>query len=108
MHNDPRQTSRNWELQMPAVMIFTMELHDPSWLADYRAKAPALVARFGGEYLARSTNVVVLEGDATPPATAAVLKFPTMQHLKDFLQSEEYRPLKEARQAGSRSVIIGF
>jgi len=50
----------------------------------------------------------VLEGNVAPPSTAAVLKFPSMQKLKDFLESEEYRPFKEARQAGSRSVILGF
>jgi uncharacterized protein (DUF1330 family) len=93
---------------MPAFMIFTMELHDPNWLADYRAKAPAVVAKYGGEYVARSTNVEVLEGGVAAPTTAAVLKFPSLQRLKDFLQSDEYRPFKEARQAGSRSVILGF
>lgn len=39
---------------------------DPDRYAEYRAKAPDTIARYGGKYLARGGKVEVLEGDWDP------------------------------------------
>ena len=93
---------------MAAFLIFTLTLKDDAWLAEYRAAAPALVTKFGGEYVARSTEVEGVEGAGPPPSTAAVLRFPSVARIREFLDSEEYRPYREMRLAGSESVLLAF
>ena len=39
---------------MPVIMIADAEVHDPESYKEYLEKAPAFVAKHGGEYLARS------------------------------------------------------
>lgn len=93
---------------MTAYLTVTMTVHDASWRADYRARVPAILARYQGEYLAATTAAEVMEGDVPVPDMAVILKFPDMDLLKGFLSSEAYRPFKEARQAGSHSVMLGI
>lgn len=93
---------------MPAFLVVTMSVHDGSWREEYRANVPAILAKFGGEYLVATPNVEVIEGDATPPDTAAVLKFPDMASLKGFIEADEYRPYRDARLAGADCVMYGL
>lgn len=93
---------------MPAFLIVAMKVRDASWREDYRANVPAILARFGGEYLAATPNVEVVEGDAAAPDMGAILQFPDRAALKGFLSSDDYQPYKDARIEGSDTIMYAL
>jgi uncharacterized protein (DUF1330 family) len=93
---------------MSAFLIVVMTVRDASWREDYRANVPAILATFGGSYVAATPNVEVVEGDAVVPDMGAILQFPDLASLNGFLQSDAYQPYKDARIAGSDSIMYAF
>jgi len=53
---------------MAVYAVVNVEITDPDRYTEYRGKAPATIARYGGKYLARGGEVEVLEGTGTPNA----------------------------------------
>ena len=51
---------------MSAYAIVELEITDPELFETYRAQVPAIVARYGGEYLVRGGTVTTEEGDWQP------------------------------------------
>jgi uncharacterized protein (DUF1330 family) len=93
---------------MAAYLIADLEATgtDPAAIADYRRDVPAIVAAFGGRYLARGA-AELLEGEKHPHHMA-FLEFPDMAQLKAFYHAPEYRALVAVRQRGSRANIIAI
>ncbi|GAB3484982.1 DUF1330 domain-containing protein [Marinomonas epiphytica] len=76
------------------------------WLANYVAKAGDLVTKYGGQYLANTSNHERLEGkitDQEEPAVRVILVWPNRSAAIDFMNAPEYQPLLKARTAGSHS-----
>ena len=51
---------------MTAYILVDCEVTDPARYEEYKALAPAAIARYGGRYLVRGGETVKLEGDWTP------------------------------------------
>jgi uncharacterized protein (DUF1330 family) len=86
-------------------MIVDIEVHDHVTYERYKAGAPALVHKHGGEYLVRGGPMSVFEGD-WKPARLVVLRFPTMAAAEAFINDPEYQPLKALRQQSTRSNML--
>ena len=54
------------ETCMPAYIVLDIDVTDPVVYEEYKKLAPALVASFGGRYLARGGRTEVLEGTWEP------------------------------------------
>jgi uncharacterized protein (DUF1330 family) len=80
-----------------AYLVVTMKINDLDQYRKYMAEAPAAVAAFGGEYLARGGRHEVLEGDWNP-ARVAVLRFPSYEQAKAFYDAEQYRKARKLRE----------
>jgi uncharacterized protein (DUF1330 family) len=81
---------------MAAYAVVNVRVTDPDRYAEYRAKAPDTIARYGGKYLARGGAVGVLEGD-WDPQRLVLLEFESMERLREWYDSPEYAPLKLRR-----------
>lgn len=81
---------------MTAYLIVRVAIRDREAYARYAALAPAIVARFGGEYLARGGASECLEGE---PFTGriVVVKFPSMAQARAWYASPEYQAAKAVR-----------
>ena len=86
---------------MSAYVIVDVKITDPEVYADYKLLAPAAVAEFGGEYLARGGETAVFEGNRVPNRTV-ILKFESMDRARAWVDSEQYR---EARKTRHKSAI---
>jgi uncharacterized protein (DUF1330 family) len=53
---------------MTAYVIIDIDIHDPKSFQKYRAGVPALIAKHGGEYLARGGDFEVIEAIGSPIA----------------------------------------
>lgn len=87
-------------------MIAELDVTDPSWVRDYIANVTPLVERMGGRYLARTGAIDVVEGDRPPPQTIVLIEWPSKEAADAFYDSDDYRPYREARQAGARNQFV--
>ncbi|MBP0465758.1 DUF1330 domain-containing protein [Roseomonas sp. PWR1] len=95
---------------MPAYFLVNITVRDPAKFETYRQAVPAVIAKFGGRYLARGGAVEVMEGD--PGLNRVViLEFPDAAAARAFYTSEEYAPLLALRLSasdGSMALVEGL
>ncbi len=73
------------------------------WIPDYIGPANALVAKYGGKYLARTASHEQLEGEANPAALRIIILWPSKEAAASFMNNAEYAPHLKARTTGSVS-----
>jgi uncharacterized protein (DUF1330 family) len=84
------------EEHVPAYLIADVEVTDPAKYEQYKALAPAAIAKYRGRYLVRGGAHATLEGDWTP-RRLVILEFPDVATAKRFYESPEYRVARDAR-----------
>jgi uncharacterized protein (DUF1330 family) len=77
---------------MAAYVIVDLDVKNEAGLAGYRRAVPETVAKYGGRFLVRGGACDVLEGDWTPKRVV-VLEFPSMDALRRWYRSDDYKPL---------------
>ncbi len=89
---------------MPAYLIANITVISPAAYAEYAAKVPAVLAQYGGRYLARGGAVETLEGKFDFDRLVWI-EFPSMEAAKQFYHSPEYAPLLTLRSTATRSSV---
>jgi uncharacterized protein (DUF1330 family) len=90
---------------MAAYVIVDLDVKDHAALEGYRRAVPGTLEKYGGRFLVRGGATDVLEGD-WHPKRVVLLEFPTMDALKRWYHSEEYKPLITLRQRHSTGDLI--
>ena len=90
---------------MAAYFIVDLDVRNPKDLEGYRRDVPATIEKYGGRFLVRGGAFEVLEGSWVPKRLV-VLAFPTMQALKQWHASEDYRPLMVQRKSASSANAV--
>jgi uncharacterized protein (DUF1330 family) len=90
---------------MPAYVIVNIDVTDPVRYEDYKRQAGPTVAAFGGKYVVRGGSAEVLEGSWVP-RRIVVLEFPSMARARAWVNSPEYAPARQLRQATAVSDMI--
>lgn len=88
---------------MTYYSVLAVTPSNQDWIPDYIEPANRLVAKHGGQYLARTSNHEQLEGEPATAALRIVIQWPSKQAALDFMQDPEYLPHLQARTAGSDS-----
>lgn len=86
----------------PAYLVASSVLpQDPSSLIEYAQAAMPIFIAYGAEVLVTGGSeqkIELLEGKwSDSDAKLSLVKFPSMQHLKDCLNSSEYLAIKHLR-----------
>ena len=92
------------------LIVDQLGITDPDTMQEYAKGVGATVAKFGGEALARSDQCELLEGDYQP-RLVIVLRFPDMDALKGWYDSDDYAELKAMRHRASSAnmyAVDGF
>jgi uncharacterized protein (DUF1330 family) len=76
------------------------------WARDYVEQVTPMVERYGGRYLARTNAFEKLEGEREPAEVVLLIEWPDEEAAGAFYESEEYRPYRERRLAGSRGEFL--
>ena len=66
---------------------------------------PATIAAYGGRYLVRGGATEVAEGEWIPKRVV-ILEFESAARAKAWLESREYRPLRQIRQRCAKSKVV--
>jgi uncharacterized protein (DUF1330 family) len=90
------------EVFMPAYVIAQVEVTDPELFAQYGAQVPATIEQYGGRYLVRGGQTEAIEGNWAPPRVV-VIEFPSLDQLKKWYYSDEYKPLIALRQQSANT-----
>jgi uncharacterized protein (DUF1330 family) len=90
---------------MSAYIIVEIDVHDPAGYEEYKKLAGATVEARGGKYIVRGGKTEVLEGD-WQPKRIVVLKFPSTDQAKEWLNCDEYREPRKMRQFTAKTNMI--
>ncbi len=90
---------------MSVYMIVNVEVNDPTVYEEYKARVPALVRKYGGEYLVRGGKFIIVEGD-WKPSRLVIFRFPDITSAQSLYNDPEYQPLKALRQRASKMDIV--
>lgn len=89
------------------LIVETVEVRDGDKYAEYVRRVPAVVAAFGGRYLARGGKTDVLSGEWRP-GRLIIVEFSSRDALQAWRGSAEYRAIAHLREeaASANAVII--
>ena len=90
---------------MTAYVIVDIEVTDPVGYEEYKKLAPAIVASFGGTYLARGGRTETLEGDWSPNRLV-ILQFESVKQAKKWVNAPEYGEARKMRLSTTNSKMI--
>ncbi len=90
---------------MAAYWIAHVTVTDPEAYAEYAKRATGAIEAHGGEFLARATRTVWLEGNERE--RNVVVRFPSLEDAEQCYHSDAYREaLAHARNASVRDLCI--
>ena len=90
---------------MAAYVIAEIEVTDPDTYERYKQAVPAVIAQYGGTYLARGGEVELLEGEG-PPRRTVILRFETLEAARAWYEADVHQPIKALRQQASRGRML--
>jgi uncharacterized protein (DUF1330 family) len=90
---------------MSAYMIVNVDVKDPTVYEEYKARVPALIRKYGGEYLVRGGKFIIVEGD-WKLSRLVIFRFPDITSAQSLYNDPEYQPLKALRQRASKMDIV--
>lgn len=91
---------------MKYYAVAEIEITDRSWVAAYVENVTKLVERYGGRYLARTSNVEKIEGERNPPQIFLIIEWPSKDAAIEFYESDEYKPYLKSRIEGARNEFM--
>lgn len=91
---------------MSAYVIVDTKIVDPEAYEGYKALARPIAEKHGAIYRARGGEMDVIENELWTPTRIVMLEFPDMQSARDFLNCEEYAPVKAIRNANAECTTI--
>src|SRR3954452_927015 len=107
--NRPAQPPRQPAMADRHYAFARILISDPAWIARYVEEVTPILERMGGRYLARTPVVEVIEGEAAADGETVLLtEWPSREAALAFYESDEYRPYRDSRQAGSSGDFVLF
>jgi uncharacterized protein (DUF1330 family) len=96
---------------MPVYMIVeAKEVLNKEMYGEYIQKVPQTIERFGGKYLVRGGQTIVMAGDWAPDRLI-IVEFESMEKFRAWWNSPEYlavAPLREQSARTNAVVVDGF
>ncbi len=83
---------------MSAFVISEVEIINEDAANQYRQLAAASIATYGGRYLARAAEAIVVEGEPIP-RRVVIVEFSSMEQIRKWYESPEYAEALKFRDA---------
>lgn len=85
-----------------AVLVIMIEkILDQAMYETYIRQVAQIILAHGGEYIARSSNIVKISGD--PPERSIVIGFDSLDKITECLTSDAYQKISPLRENSTRS-----
>jgi uncharacterized protein (DUF1330 family) len=86
------------------------EVRDPEAYKAYAGSVAGTLTPFGGKFIVRGAEPVILDASKKPPGYIVVIQFPSMKNLRDWWESPAYstiRPTRERLTTGQNYAVEG-
>ena len=96
---------------MTAYLIVDTKINDEVAYEEYKIRAKPIVESYGGEYLVRGGTATVSESELWTPTRLVVVRFPSREEAQNFLNCDEYAPVKAIRNKHAQTtmtIVDGF
>jgi len=90
---------------MSAYVIARVTVSDPEQYAEYTQRTPAVIASFGGRFLARGGRTVTIEGPEAE-GRIVVLEFDSLDQAVACFTSSAYEEAKQYRLGAAEMQLI--
>jgi uncharacterized protein (DUF1330 family) len=90
---------------MSAYLIAEVQVRDAAAYSQYKARTPAIIARYGGRFIVRGGTVETLEGEPRN-RRIVIVEFSSMEAARAFYNSPEYQEAKDIRTAASDAHFV--
>ena len=91
---------------MKYYCVAEMDITDRGWVSEYVRNVTRIVERYGGRYLARTSNIEKLEGERETPQVFLIIEWPSRDAALAFYESDEYKPYFKSRVEGARNQFV--
>ena len=91
---------------MSAYIVVDTRITNEVEYKEYKKLAKPIVEKHGGIYLVRGGTLDIIEDDLWTPTRIVVLEFPDMKSAKQFIDSEEYAPVKKMRHRNAKCTLF--
>ena len=85
---------------MSAYLIVRLKIIDEDKIAKYREITPPILEKYYGKFIARSSEVITLEGKEES-RRVVIIEFPSMKDAIGFYNSTEYQEAIKVRKGGA-------
>jgi uncharacterized protein (DUF1330 family) len=96
------------ERPMTALMISQVQIKNPAQFQDYLKKSKVLASTYGAELVFRGRLDHVINGSTSAHQLVVAARFPSLDKLRDWHESEAYRELVALRDSGSDQLMLGY
>ena len=90
---------------MPAYVISEVEVLDSAAAEEYKTRAAASIALYGGRYVARGAEAQVPEGRVAE-GKMVIVEFPSMERIREWYASPEYAEALKFRSRALRRRLM--
>ena len=90
---------------MSAYLIVRATVHDMAQYQEYMKLTPAIVEKYGGEFVIRGGDKVILEGPDSPERIV-ILRYPDMETAQRMYNSPEYQAAIKVRENAADASFI--
>jgi uncharacterized protein (DUF1330 family) len=90
---------------MAAYLIALLNVTDADLFGQYASGTPAVVAAYGGRYLARGGLSELFEGDV-PIERVVIVEFETLDQARTYYNSPEYTELRSLRAGAATGALL--
>ena len=91
---------------MSAFIIVDTKIKDAEAYEEYKKLARPIAEKYGGIYRTRGGDMEILESDLWTPTRIVIVEFPSVETAKQFVNSDEYAPVKAIRHANADCTFI--
>ncbi|WP_419910889.1 DUF1330 domain-containing protein [Hoeflea sp.] len=91
---------------MSAFVIVDTKISNPEAYEEYKAKARPIAEKYGGTYRARGGEMDIVESDLWSPTRIVIVEFPDIQSAREFVESDEYAPVRAIRRANAECSFV--
>lgn len=91
---------------MPAFVVVDTKIKNPEKYEEYKALARPIAEKYGGQYIARGGAMEVMQDELWSPTRMVIVQFPTMDQARDFMNCEDYQPIKRIREENADCTLF--
>jgi uncharacterized protein (DUF1330 family) len=97
--------ARDGENEMSAYIIVRVDVRDWDKYREYTRHTPRVLAKFGGRFIARGSEPIVLEGPEEK-RRIVLIEFPSLDQARAFYESDDYKAIKKKREDAGEAQLL--